>query len=73
MIYKNDLAKKYGVTRITFNKRIYQIDGLIDELYEKFGYTKWRKILFPGEVDIIEKYLGLPPEKPWKIEHGKKQ
>jgi hypothetical protein len=64
MIYKSDLAKRYGITLITFNKRIRKVDGLIYELYEKFGYTKWRKTLFPGEVDIIEKYLGLSPEKP---------
>lgn len=64
MIYKSDLAKKYGISVITFNKRIRQVDGLIDELYEKFGYTKWRKTFFPGEVGIIEKYLGLSTEKP---------
>ena len=64
VIHKSDLAKKYGITVITFNKRICQADGLIDELCQKYGYTKWRKIFFPGEVVIIEKYLGLSPEKP---------
>ncbi len=64
MIYKSDMAKRYGITRITFNKRINQVEGLIDELCMKFNYTKWRKMFFPGEVEIIEKYLGLPPVKP---------
>jgi hypothetical protein len=63
VIYKSDLAREYGVTPITFNKRIKQTEGLWNELYEKYGYTKWRKYFFPSEVELIKKCLGDPKTK----------
>jgi len=63
MTLKRDLARRYGLTLISFNKRVYKTDGLWDELYEKFQYTKHRKYFMPAEVEIFEKYLGTPKIK----------
>lgn len=63
VIYKSDLAREYGVTPITFNNRINQTDELANELYGKYGYTKWRKYFFPAEVELIRKHLGDPKTK----------
>ena len=64
MILKRDLAIRWGITLITLNKRIESIDGLRNELFEKFGYAKWRKHLMPGEVKMIEEYFSNSPTKP---------
>lgn len=57
-ISKGELAKLYNINMVTLNKRMLQMDGLIDELHRKYGYTKWRKFLMPAEVELIRQRLG---------------
>lgn len=62
-ISKSELANQYNITMLTLNRRMKRKDGLINELYESFGYDKWRKFLMPAEVECIYAYLGIPPKK----------
>lgn len=58
-IAKSELTKIFHVTLMTLNKRIKDADGLEIELFEKYGWTKRRKFLMPGEVELIKRYLGI--------------
>ena len=60
-ILKSDLARQYGISIRSLTRRIHDNSALKLELYEKFQYTKWRKLLMPEEVNCIYRYLGTPP------------
>lgn len=58
ILYKSDLASRYGISQKTFNRRVMGCEKLTKELIEKFGYNKKRQFLMPGEVKLITDYLG---------------
>ena len=60
-ITKSELASQYSISIRTLNRRMKDKDGLLNDLYDRFGYHRWRKYLFPAEVELIHKHLGPPP------------
>ena len=61
VITKSEIARQYNISVLTLNRRLKRQGELVLELYERFGYTKWRKKFLPAEVECIYKYLGVPP------------
>lgn len=58
LMAKSDLAKLYGFSMRTLNRRIMDHSTLYLTLNEEYGYTKYRKLLLPAEVELIQQYLG---------------
>ncbi|MCX6285544.1 MAG: DUF4248 domain-containing protein [Bacteroidetes bacterium] len=60
---KFELAQLYDMNWRTLNKRLKSTAGLMEELTNKYNYTKHRRFFLPAELEIIQKYLGIPPRK----------
>lgn len=57
LISKRSFANEHDISLKMLNSRIRSTENLYFELNQKFGYTKYRKYLSPGEVRIIQRGL----------------